>query len=200
MIVYVESNFVLELAFLREDHLACAELLTLSEANTIQLIMPAFSIGEPYEAWGRRSKQRSDLHSKLSSELKELSRSEPYKELSQEFHELTGLLVRSNEDEKQRLDGALDKILNVAQIIAINAATIRLAITYQRTRSLKPQDAIVYASIIQHLSENSTGKKCFITANAKDFVNPDIKNELASYDCYLLTRFSDGLGYIRSQS
>jgi predicted nucleic acid-binding protein len=200
MIVYVESNFVLELAFLREEHLTCAELLALAEARSIQLVIPAFSIGEPYEAWVRRSKQRSDLHGRLSSEIKELSRSEPYKELSHEFHELTGLLVRSNEDEKQRLDEALDRILHVAQISPITASTIRLAIDFQRNRSLKPQDSIVYASVIQHLSESPSAKKCFITANSKDFVNPDIKNELASQACSLLTRFSDGLGYILSQS
>ena len=32
MIVYVESNFVLELAFLQEKHESCLELLSLSES------------------------------------------------------------------------------------------------------------------------------------------------------------------------
>lgn len=148
MIVYVESNFVLELVFLREEHLVCRELLLLAESAFIQLVLPVFSIAEPYEALVRRSKQRRDLYGRLSSEIKELSRSEPYKELSQEFHELTGLLVRSNEDEKQRLDETLDRILNVAQLISITASTVRLAINFQRNRSLDPQDSIVYASVI----------------------------------------------------
>ena len=65
MIVYVESNFVLELAFLREEHENCLELLSLSESGDICLMLPAFSIGEPYEAWVRRSKQRLGLHEQL---------------------------------------------------------------------------------------------------------------------------------------
>lgn len=199
MIVYVESNFVLELAFLREEHVACANLLTLAESNAVQLVLPAFSVGEPYEAWVRRSRQRSELQNRLNAEIKELSRSEPYRDLSKEFHELTSILVRSNEDEKRRLDESLDRILGVAQVIPIDGSTIQLAIDFQRSRGLKPQDSIVYASVIQYLALNSPGTKCFITTNSKDFVNPDIQSDLAGHNCRLLTRFSDGLGYVRNQ-
>ncbi len=51
MIVYVESNFVLELAFLQEEHERCLALLSLAESRDIHLVLPAFSIGEPYEVW-----------------------------------------------------------------------------------------------------------------------------------------------------
>ena len=45
MIVYVESNFVLELAFLQEEYESCMELLRLAESRDIHLVLPAFSIG-----------------------------------------------------------------------------------------------------------------------------------------------------------
>ena len=38
-----------------------------------------------------------------------------------------------------------------------------------------------------------------ITKNSKDFANPDIENELTTHHCQFLTKFADGLGYIRSQ-
>ena len=41
--------------------------------------------------------------------------------------------------------------------------------------------------------------RCFITKNSRDFVNPDIENELKAYNCRLLTKFADGLGYVRSR-
>jgi len=47
MIVYVESNFVLELAFLQEEYERCLELLRLAESQDIHLVLPAVSIGEP---------------------------------------------------------------------------------------------------------------------------------------------------------
>lgn len=49
MDVYVETNFVLELALLQEQQESCQKLLDLAEAGRINLILPAFSLTEPYE-------------------------------------------------------------------------------------------------------------------------------------------------------
>ncbi len=197
MIVYVESNFVLELAFLQEEHESCEELIGLAESSDIRLVLPAFSIGEPYEAWVRRAKRRQELYNNLVTETQELSRSKPYQESSKELRELTNLLVQSGEEEKRRLDEALDRILNITEIIPIGLETLRAAISFQKSRSLEPQDSIVYASVLQHLKDAPSGPKCFITRNAKDFFNPDIVSELAIYDCKLFVSFSNGLRYSR---
>lgn len=47
MIVYIESNFVLELAYLQEEHESCTKILNLSEADNIELVIPAYCVGEP---------------------------------------------------------------------------------------------------------------------------------------------------------
>ena len=199
MIVYVESNFVLELAFLQEEHESCLELLGLSESGDISLVLPAFSIGEPYEAWVRRSKQRLGLHEQLITAIHELSRSRPYQGSPDEFQKLTNLLRRSGEEEKLRLDDTLERILQTVEVIPIDLSTIRNAIAFQKSLDLSPQDSIVYASILDHLSTASAELRCFITKNSKDFANPDIENELTAYNCQLMTKFANGLGYIRSQ-
>ena len=56
MNVYVESNFVLELAFLQEQFASCEEIL--SEAHRIQLLIPTYSLAEPYEALTTQQKRR----------------------------------------------------------------------------------------------------------------------------------------------
>ena len=199
MIVYVESNFVLELAFLQEEHESCLELLGLSESGDICLVLPAFSIGEPYEAWVRRSKQRIRLREKLSNAIRELSRSRPYQGSFDEFQGLTNLLRRSGEEEKLRLDDILERILQTVEVVPIGSSTIRAAITSQKNLDLSPQDSIIYASILDHLTTASEELRCFITKNSKDFANPDIENELTEYNCQLLTKFANGLGYVRSK-
>lgn len=88
MIVYLESNFVLELAFLQAEHEHCSALLRLSKSGEIRLVLPAFSIGEPYETWVRRSKRRRDVHEELTTAIRELSRSSPYERVTDHFHEL----------------------------------------------------------------------------------------------------------------
>ncbi len=198
MIVYVESNFVLELAFLQAEHESCEELLNLSESKDIHLVLPAFSIGEPYETWVRRSKQRRELHEQLITTIGELSRSRPYQGASHQFQGLTNLLRSSNTDELDRLNKTLERILQTVNVIHINLSIIREAIKFQESRDLEPQDSIVYASILEHLTTASRGLRCFITRD-KDFTSPDIENDLAKYDCLRLPNFADGLGYIRSQ-
>jgi hypothetical protein len=56
--ISVESNFVLELALLQEQHASCEDILRLSEAGNAQLIIPAYSLVEPYETPIRRHRQR----------------------------------------------------------------------------------------------------------------------------------------------
>ena len=199
MIVYVESNFVLELAYLQEEHESCSALLSLSESGDIRLALPAFSIGEPYEAWVRRSKQMRALHEQLIKAVRELSRSRPYEGSSVEFKELTNLLITSGEDEKRRLDKTLEKILQIVEVIPIGFNIIRNAIKIQESLDLSPQDSIVYASIRNHLTSEFKEPRCFITKNSKDFANPDIESELTAYSCKLLTKFADGFAYVRSQ-
>ena len=200
MIVYVESNFVLELAFLQEEHESCSSFLSLSESGDIRLVLPAFSIGEPYETLERRAKQRRELHSQLRGTIRELSRSSPYQESAHEFRDITGLLLRSGEEEKHRINETLERILQTVEVIPIDLRTIRAAITLQKSRSLSPQDALVYASILDHLKkEEADSFGCFITKDSTDFANPDIENDLAAHNCKLLTKFVDGLGYIRSR-
>ena len=199
MIVYVESNFVLELAFLQEEYESCHDVLSLAESGEIDLVIPAFSIGEPYEVLIRRIKRRVELREQLTAEIRELSRSKPYSNLVQESNDITALLTSSGNEEKQRLDEVLSRILEVADVITIRASTMKSAIESQQSLNLSPQDSIVYASVLDHLSSADSGPKCFLNRNSRDFGNPDIQDELARYECQLIPRFEQGLGFIKAR-
>ncbi|HEX8213826.1 MAG TPA: hypothetical protein VF584_26905 [Longimicrobium sp.] len=54
MIVYAESNFLLELAYLQEEHESCEEILALAESGRIRLLLPAFAVVEARMSGGRR--------------------------------------------------------------------------------------------------------------------------------------------------
>lgn len=58
MNVYIESNFVLELAFLQEQSSSCEEILRLAEGEHIELVVPAYALIEPYETLVRRRRGR----------------------------------------------------------------------------------------------------------------------------------------------
>jgi hypothetical protein len=127
MIVYVESNFVLELAYLQEEHESCQAIIGLAEAGTIELVLPAFSIGEPYDSWIRRYKDRRALLERLQREIHELSRSKPYLGVSEESAAVTSTFVRSLEEEKARLDDTTVRVLRCADTIPITSEIFGLA-------------------------------------------------------------------------
>ena len=78
MNVYVESNFVLELALLQEQHASCEEMVRLGEAGRIQLIIPVYSLAEPYETLTSRHRQRKRMKAELDTELRQLARTTTY--------------------------------------------------------------------------------------------------------------------------
>ena len=198
MIVYVESNFVLELALLQEEHQSCDSIVSLAESLTIDLAIPAFSLAEPYEVWRRRNGERTELYKRLIQEMGQLARTEPYANTIKDLRDPASILERSGNEDKRRLDLTVGRILDCAAIIPLQGEILKGAVQFQRSLDLSPQDSVVYASVIAHLSAASPGPKCFLNRDRKDFSMPDIKEGLQRYECRLIAKFSDGLRYINS--
>ncbi len=74
MNIYVETNFVLELAFQQEQCSSCEQILLLCEAGYSQLVIPAYSLAEPHEKLHRQARSRKDIQNALNLELRQLSR------------------------------------------------------------------------------------------------------------------------------
>lgn len=199
MIVYVESNFVLELAALQEQHGACEEILELGEEGAIRLVLPAFSVAEPYDVVRRRSTERRNLQDQLSKQLAQLSRTAVLAERLRNAADVAALLTESSLQERNRLGETLIRVLGVAEVISVGAATLRAGIRAQEERELSAQDSIVYASVMEHLGSAEPGPRCFLNRNAKDFLTPAILENLRRFDCRLLSSFTDGLAFIRAQ-
>ena len=199
MDVYAESNFVLELALLQEQFASCEKIIELCEVGKAHLILPAYSLIEPYETIVRYAKNRTRVANDLATEVKQLSRSKPYQEEIDALQKITGFLDRSQAEEKERLRTTIDRLLVVSEIIPLEAQILAAASKYQLDHDLSPQDSIVYASVLHHLSASNSIAKCFLNRNSKDFDDPDIEDALTKYGCKMLFSFDNGYGYISSQ-
>lgn len=197
MIAYVESNFVLELAFRQEHCESCENLLQLAEGGKIELVLPAYCIGEPYERLVRRDRQRRDVHRKLSDELRELGRSASFTDAVANLNSLTGLLIEAGEQEMSQLNGILIRLLDTATLISVDHEVLKSALRAQQNLGLSPQDSIVYASVHSKVV-NANGPQCFLNKNTKDFLIPEIEEEFSAHGCKLIGKFSDGLNYVHS--
>lgn len=197
MNVYAESNFVLELALRQEDHDHCERILQHAEAERIQLLLPAYSLAEPYQTWHRRGRHRDELREKLEDELAHLSRSEPYARLVEGSSHITALLSRSIDEEKKRLDFLCRRLVPAATILELTETTIDRSLDFQTDRDLSPPDSIVYASVLGHLrSVDAGGDQIFVTRDPEDFLTPDIEEELGDLGARVIPSFADARALI----
>ena len=161
MDVYVESNFVIELALLQEQYESCEKIIKLSEAGKVHLILPAYSLVEPYETIVRYAKNRTRVSNELATEVKQLLRSKPYQEEIDALQRVTGFLIRSQEEEKERLRSTIDRLIAISRVILLDVQTLINARKYQLDHNFSPQDSIVYASVLNHLVHRVRQRSAF---------------------------------------
>jgi hypothetical protein len=195
--VYVESNFVLQLALQQEAHASCEGILQLCQGGIARLVIPAFSLVEPYRTLELRGAQRERLRRDLDTEIRQLARTSFFGERLSEFADLRSLLIDSVAEERMRWAEVRARLLRAAEVVAMDADILGAAARHPLTQLLEPHDAIVYASVISHLARSgSSAPSCFLNADARDFGDPDLVAELAARHCKLIFRFDDGLQYL----
>lgn len=200
MNVYIESNFVLELAFLQEQSSSCEEILRLAEGAHIRLVVPAYALIEPYETLVRRRRDRQHIDRELSKELQQIARNEEFKSQLEGFRDITALLLRAVDEDEKRLKSVRAKLLQFARVIPMETSVLRAAENYEDAQELSPQDAHIYSAVLAHLRQTEDRVSCFLNRNRKDFDDPALVDELTSYGCKLLPSFDRGREYILSET
>jgi predicted nucleic acid-binding protein len=197
--VYVETNFVLELVFQQEQCVSCEQILQLAETGRIKLVIAAYSLAEPHEKLSRQAKSRREIQQILDTELRQLARTTSYTTRINSIQDIANLLVQSNEDESQRFLYYRDRLLKNTEVIPLTADILTEAAICETPYDLKPQDALVYASVIFHLYQNQPTVASFLNRNSRDFDSPNIVNQLHKLNCRMIPRFDHGYDFIQSQ-
>ena len=196
MNVYVESNFVLELALLQEQSASGEAILRLGEERRVHLVVPAYALVEPYETLTRRHKQRREMKKDFDVELGQLARTATYTDRLNGLRDLTALLIQSADEAERRLEEVRSRLLNTAEVIPLDAAVLAASAAPRREHGLSPQDALVYAAVLSHLQRVRPAQSCFLNRDSKDFNDPHIVEQLGRYSCKLFPRFDSGHQFI----
>ncbi|QAT87639.1 hypothetical protein EJ065_6110 [Corallococcus coralloides] len=199
MRVFVETNFILELAFRQEQSLACEQLLQLAESKALQLCIPAFCFIEPAEKLRREIPDAEALQSRLAKELEKRKRSEGFSEPQQHaWNEVIASLVKDTSDAEQRLESIRARVLQCADVFPVDADVIARAASLEAEDiRLQFPDAVVLASVMARLEEDA-GPSLFLNRNSNDFDVSSVKLALRQLHCKLITRFDDGLGAVQA--
>lgn len=206
MIVYVETNFLLELAFEQEDVTAAESILILAENKTIALAIPAVALVEPFATIRYRNSERRealDTWSHTLNRFKEnrvrdlgllTAKKRLNSALADAYSDVADLVVRQS----TLLDEVVDRVLGVAAILPLGAAEIRRSIGY-RQLGLDAVDSLIFTAIIASLENaSSTESSCFVSRDKKGFANKMISDELASYGSRYISTFTNAVAFIQA--
>lgn len=199
MNIYVETNFVLELTFEQEQCSSCEQILQLCEIGQAKLVIPAYSLAEPHEKLSRQAKNRRELQQLLDAELRQLARTDSYVNRIKSIQDIASLLVQSNEEERQRFTQYRERIFKSAEAVPLTQNILTEAASCEAMYDLKPQDAIIFASVINYLRFDQPQYSCFLNRNSKDFDNPDIVDALSQFNCRMIPRFDREYSFVQSQ-
>lgn len=192
MTVYVESNFVLELALQQEQASAAQSILHDAAHRKFRLALPAIAVTEPFSTLAQRSRNLNREIALLRDRSRDLSRSEiNYAEVHHlaitQAH-LEAIAARDT----QRLGETVARILDIAHLISLDSATFAQSREMQTLFNLPPTDAIVLASVLADLAQFPiSGPHYFVNRNTRDFNVPDILAALHRQNCAFFSSFND---------
>ena len=181
MTVYVESNFVLPQTLQQEQSDSCDAIVNLAA-----------------QALAQKEKTRNRLNNELQQQLSELGRSKPYRSVPDDFSSLASVLIRSADQERDGLQRVIGGLLRTAEVIPLDAGIVTASAVLQTAFAMSGQDAIVLASVLQHLERTKPAESCFLNRNSRDFDDPDVRERLDRFGCRFFGRFDDGYQFIRA--
>lgn len=187
--VYVETNFVLELALNQPQASVCERLLTLAESGSLELAVPAFCLVEPLWTLGHRRGQRQRLKESLDQELRQLRRSGRARDQVPGLLQLSTTLVQLARDDEKQLSQVQRRLMDCSTVLAMDAQVLNESQSAQRRRDLSGPDAVVFASVLCDLRQRPPTSAHFVTLNSKDFDEPRLVEDLADQGCLLHTSF-----------
>jgi predicted nucleic acid-binding protein len=196
MIVVVESNFVLELAFRQEEIAEAERILELASRRAIELVIPACALFEPFETLTRRKKERNATREKFRNEVRQLGRSQHFPDLIRTSEAVVLVLAESVETEAAALDRAILRILDCAQVIPLSDDVLRHSIQARAQFPFQPQDSVVFASVDRYVKQRGQPESIFANKNSVDFSVPEVEAHFADLQCKLLSTFASTVGVI----
>ena len=199
MRVYVETNFVLELALQQEQHAECDALLQLAEAQAIELVLPAYSVVEAIITLERRANERNVLLQHVERELREVARMQGYPAGAKNARDtMKALLVDAVHEARGRFSRVASRLQDSGVLLPLTGAELAKAPSLRTEYGLSYPDALVLASVLEHL-ERDPVTSCFLNRNTKDFDDPRIHERLMKQSCRLIGNFQGGQRYIQAR-
>lgn len=200
MNVFVESNFVLELAFRQEEHTFCQRIRQGAGPATFSLHLPQYALAEVFEKLRPLRNQRADYQRYLLEEITQHRREDASDggAMDNLALVLTTLLSERTQAQTQQLYTIAGQLSDTATTVSLTNSIIQEAHLKAQEHGLTPQDSLIYASVLAGLRALPAGApKLFVSRNEIDFKKPAVLAELRMLNCEYLVSFQAAAGRLR---
>lgn len=194
--VFVESNFILELAFRQEEYADCDRLIRAAESQEIVLVVPVYCLTEVFQTLGQRRQERMRAQDFLQEQIRQHLREQgaATDDIMRLGASLRELLIARTDTQTAALFAITAKLSQLAQVVAMPGEVLSEAQQAQQRHSLTPQDALVYASVCYGLKSAESAECLFISRNKEDFQKEALLAELRTWNCNYLSSFRAAVG------
>lgn len=192
MTLYVESNFVLEIALGQEELEHAERLLVAAEQSSVEIVLPTFALSEPFSTVTGRTRERGRLIRQLKTQVGQLTRSSPHQQDVASLRPIPDVVARIDKREADRLMWVIERLLGATRRIEFDLAVFRAALAYRTHFGLAAQDAIILAAVVADLRVRAlAGPHVFANRNHRDFDLPGVHTELRPLDCTMVFSFEE---------
>lgn len=203
MHVFLETNFVLELALRQQEYAFCARIR--QQATTTPppytLHIPQYAFSEAFQKLRPLKNERDQYAKYLLTQVEQhLREDDSDAEAMDAFKRtLATLLAERTRTQTQRLYALVAELMQQAPGPALTPASVLAAQELAAQHGLSVQDALLYACVLAGLRELPlAAPKLFVSRNKQDFGRPAILNELGQLNCEYLAGFQAAAGRLRA--
>jgi hypothetical protein len=194
--VYIETNFILNLGLKQEGYEAVDKIVGLASQKTITLRLPAMAVLEAISTVGKRRLERAQLIKAVDRQLEQAKRSKD-RAAAKSLEASIGVLAKLNTQELEDVQGVVYNLMSYARVLSHTPVVMFRAIAAQHWLNIDPVDSMIYAAVLVDLEAAPLLEpSCFLTTDGN--LSKKISAELKSHNCRCITRFEDGLEFIRS--
>lgn len=194
MRLYVETNFLLEIALEQGEHAECSDLLDVcgDPSSGVTLAVPASSFFEAQSALRNKRRHVLDFGRAYDTHVSgQLSRIHGIAGVRTSYADLLAQLTATLNAAESRFYAASDRIREIGEVLPTDGRTIAAA--QDGSAGLSYEDALVYAAIRSDASFGQT-PTYFVTTDS-DFAN--VKQALATRQCTMLRSFQTAVQVLR---
>ncbi len=196
MRVYVETNFLLELADRQQEHPACERLLSAAETGEIALRVPAVCLTEATASIPQRRKVRRSVLSRLKKEASEILRSD-YPDtpaLNADILELDDRLIGFVDRDDQALSACRRRLLEAGCVLPVSKRAAALGeelLLSVDEPGYGPMDSLIAGCVFADRKVRPGGDALFVTTDGPFRTHPLIQQQAALAKVVLRGKFTD---------